>query len=508
MQDQDQYQDRVNYDPLYGAITFRVERLGLKDFWAQPDPLLDSPNCGELAKYIEEILSCYEFHRLNFLTQAGLSWLAFPSATHTRFSHSLGCWFLGEQALDSVQIIRHDITQKTESKMFLIDFLRQNNLQEEFMLSLLLHDVGHFPFSHIFEHNLKYSDFRHEEIGAQFIMGKGEIFDLFIIKIREENGNSEFRSNFLSEVLEKLSESVLNRKIVCFLITGNPDYIKDVSDTMKRNVRLLRELVSGVIDLDRIDHYHRDSTTMGLKIGVVNPMALLSGLKLSHDFNQDNIGIRLSDNSIMQAMSLLMTRDMLQRLVFDNPIIVGYESMLNYAINQVVENEGEKKLEFLIWSDGELLNFLLHNNYSPSAVNMVTRIIHGLPYERIGKYEIKNPDYNSIKGIQQIKIEIIEYLRGKGFKVRDEDILIRYPPTLVKQRNSSTLWKEWFDMERLQDINGNTLAHHHGYEKQIEFLTKQYSAYDRIVQFFASAKNIASETKDFLDTKGYIYRIN
>src|SRR5581483_2718870 len=79
------------YDPLYETISF--ER-GLPSKFPVDSDLLD----------VREIIRCAEFARLAFLRQVGLAWLVFPSATHSRFAHSIGCWALGRMAESEIKV--------------------------------------------------------------------------------------------------------------------------------------------------------------------------------------------------------------------------------------------------------------------------------------------------------------------------------------------------------------------------------------------------------------------
>src|SRR5262245_21603517 len=83
------------YDPLYQTIVF--ER-GL------PESGFRLELEGEGSLDAREFVRTAEFARLAFLRQAGLAWLVFPSATHTRFAHSIGCWWLGKLAESWIRV--------------------------------------------------------------------------------------------------------------------------------------------------------------------------------------------------------------------------------------------------------------------------------------------------------------------------------------------------------------------------------------------------------------------
>ena len=150
------------YDPLYEGIFFKKERRGMRqEVFGSKGP---SESAIGLRAEIPRLIETYEMSRLNFIRQAGLAWLVFPSATYTRFSHSLGTYHLGELACRGV-----NIGTSERNKLPLGRWLKKRKLVDEFLISLLLHDVGHFPFSRTLEENQTLEIPSHEEIVCSFI---------------------------------------------------------------------------------------------------------------------------------------------------------------------------------------------------------------------------------------------------------------------------------------------------------------------------------------------------
>lgn len=506
---------KIHFDPLYGAVAFRAERLGLDDFWASDDPLAEESTVGELARHLDGILSSYELNRLNYLKQAGFSSLIYPSATHTRYAHSLGCWYLGEQALDSIRVSSGPEVSPGERshKRFLIDWLRTSNLQEEFMLALLLHDVGHYPFSHVLEANPDFAGLSHEAVAVQYLTGEGDIAHEMREKVnRSLSPARKHGLCYLADALAGMSAAVLNMNVVSALITGDSKHVANEPIEIREKTNLLHELVSGVIDLDRIDHYHRDSYFMGLHIGYVNPIALLSGMELCLSSSHDRCWVRLNDTSIMQAIALLSTRDMLVKNVFDYSDNVAYEVMLNAAVSQLLKKHPDMKVRILTWTDHELLSYLVENDRSPAASDLAGRVLACMPYTRIGRYRITNPEYETVEGLNRISVWIREALAAeRKIKTAPLDILVKYPPAVIRtiepveEAQSSTgsvpslsASTEWFNMEKLQTLDGQVLGRHDLYQRQIRFLVEQYSEYDSAVQFYASTPEIAYAARELL----------
>ena len=163
------------------------------------------------------------FQRLRRIRQLGLSYLVFPGANHTRFEHSIGAVHLVQEAVDSLRLKGHTITDEEA---------------EAVVIAILLHDIGHGPFSHVLENALVETS--HEEISA-----------LAIARLNSEFGN---RLALALEIFE-------NR------------YPK----------KFLHQLVSGQLDMDRLDYLARDSFFTGVVEGVVGIDRIIKMLEVEDD---------------------------------------------------------------------------------------------------------------------------------------------------------------------------------------------------------------------------------
>ena len=88
---------------------------------------------------IYDVLQHPYVQRLNRIRQLGLSYLVYPGAMHSRFGHSLGAMHLMQEAIHSLRLKGVEITENEETAA---------------MIAILLHDIGHGPFSHVLEHTL------------------------------------------------------------------------------------------------------------------------------------------------------------------------------------------------------------------------------------------------------------------------------------------------------------------------------------------------------------------
>jgi HD superfamily phosphohydrolase len=173
---------------------------------------------------IFDIIEHPNFQRLRRITQLGLSHLVYPSAIHSRFSHVLGAMFLMNEAIYTLKQKGNEISDKET---------------EAALIAILLHDIGHGPFSHALEHSIvvKHS---HEELSLLFM----------------EELNKEFDGKL------SLAISIFKN-----------DYKK----------HFLHQLISGQLDVDRLDYLRRDSFFTGVSEGVIGTQRIIKMLDVNND---------------------------------------------------------------------------------------------------------------------------------------------------------------------------------------------------------------------------------
>ena len=180
-------------------------------------PELDVP----LTERVRDLIDCPEFRRLSGIPQLGLVSLVYPAATHTRFEHSLGVYRL------ALLFLRH----LSHNERFADSISKEQ--AELFIVAALLHDIGHWPFCHPIEDIRLEGVPRHEEFAVSFLLD-GE----------------------LGSCLEK--DWGISPRAVLDLLSG------DVSSTPER---ILSSMLSGPIDIDKLDYLMRDSFHAGVPYG-------------------------------------------------------------------------------------------------------------------------------------------------------------------------------------------------------------------------------------------------
>ncbi|MEM0320164.1 MAG: HD domain-containing protein [Candidatus Nezhaarchaeales archaeon] len=234
------------------------------------DPVHGYVIVNELEK---SVLDTYPMQRLHRIKQLGNAYLTYPGADHSRFGHSLGVLHLASIA-----------SNKLLDLGFSIDEL------QELRLAALLHDVGHGPFSHLFEEAvLRYKALSHEDLTMK-IIGNTEIKD----KI-EEFGYSPHRISLLS--VGRLSSP-------------------------------LSILISGPFDLDKLDFLLRDSYYTGVEYGKVDATRLLMSLRLV----DASLALELPA-SLYALESLLISRYEMFKAVYFHKTVRAAWVMLRKAVN-------------------------------------------------------------------------------------------------------------------------------------------------------------------------------
>jgi len=212
-----------------------------------------------------------DFQRLRRIGQAGLTNFVYPGANHTRFHHALGAMYLCQEALEMLRI--RDVS---------IDRDEATGL----MLAILLHDVGHGPFSHVLEHNLTG---KHHEVMTVAIMNK----------------------------LNKEFDGALDTAISIFL------------DTHPK--KFLHQLVSGQLDLDRMDYLNRDSFFTGVAEGKIGYDRIIKMMTVA-----DN-SLVIQEKGIYSVENFLMARRLMYWQVYLHKTVLAAEHMLIQCLRQAKE---------------------------------------------------------------------------------------------------------------------------------------------------------------------------
>jgi HD superfamily phosphohydrolase len=452
-------------DPIYESIsvgkgTPRVIRVG-------------SNNQSDID--YRSIVKSPEFSRLAFLRQAGVVWLVFPSATHTRFAHSIGTYWLGYLALTNVRI-KSEIAH-TDSVQ-LGQWLGTNNLKDEFLVALLLHDVGHLPLSHTLEGNddlldsFKYVSKKygteidlstHEERGYTIINGIGPIYERLIKTFKSNQFSNITGSNTVKSILDQRGN--LCKPAIGYSITGNESYLKGCNHDHLVDIDVIKEFVSGLFDLDRMDHLSRDAYFSSIKSSASPAIAIFRGLEILPNENGERGKLEwyLTRSAVSHALSLLFDRKMLYSVIFHNQQVICLNAMINFSLSyhlrsfESPDERGNEAIKISIMGDDEFIQHLSNSK------DMTAKSLARLYSNRVFYNQLTRIDGtlipNSIRPkIDKILTELNQNFRNKLKPSNDLPFMIWKIDEVVKNRHGTNVSSDWLSSSKflVREANGNS----------------------------------------------------
>ena len=236
-------------------------------------------------------LDSKEFQRLRRIRQLGGDFQVYPTAEHSRFSHSLGVY----------EIVRRMVT---EIKSLSVELSEYDKICV--MLAGLLHDVGHGPFSHAFEHVTKHS---HEDYTAKIILGETEL------------------NQVLTEVSPRLPED-----IVSIIEHNHPNDI-------------LNQIISGQLDADRMDYLLRDSYFSATSYGQFDLERILRTMRV-RKIDENKKALVVKYTGIHSVEDYIMARYQMYWQVYYHPVARSYEAVFIQLFNRLKDIFKENKEYF------------------------------------------------------------------------------------------------------------------------------------------------------------------
>lgn len=272
---------KIINDPIYGFVTI-------------PDDL------------IYDLMNHRYFQRLRRIKQLGLTNLVYPGALHTRFHHAIGAMHLMQEALLTLKQKGVAITPDEEQAT---------------LIAILLHDIGHGPFSHALEHSIV-TGVSHETI-----------------------------SSLLMEALNKEFKGKLSLAIKIF----NDGYKK----------KFLHELVSSQLDMDRLDYLKRDSFFTGVNEGVISSDRIIKML----DVVNNHLVVEVK--GIYSVEKFLIARRLMYWQVYLHKTVLGAETLLVNILKRAKELSAEGKDLFAT----PVFKKFLQNNFTKSDFEKDSRLL-------------------------------------------------------------------------------------------------------------------------------------
>lgn len=253
-------------------------------------------------EFIFDLIEHPYVQRLRRIKQLGMTHLVYPGALHTRFHHVIGAMHLMTQAISVIRRKGHEITEEEERAV---------------LIAILLHDIGHGPFSHALEYDIV-QKISHEHISLKFI--------------------EALKLEFPKHVDD------LNRALLIF------------SNKFKK--KFLHQLVSSQLDMDRLDYLTRDSFFTGVSEGIVGTERIIEMLNVHND------QLVVDEKGIYSIEKFLVARRVMYWQVYLHKTVVSGEFMLINCIRRArkLVERGEKlfaspALEFFLTNTITLSDF-------------------------------------------------------------------------------------------------------------------------------------------------------
>ncbi|TBN17692.1 HD domain-containing protein [Hyunsoonleella pacifica] len=265
---------KILNDPIYGFITI--------------------PN-----SLVFDIIQHKYFQRLRRITQMGMSYLVYPGAHHTRFHHAIGCIYLMQKAVNVLRYKEVTISKEEEDALY---------------MAIVLHDIGHGPFSHAMEHSIV-NGVSHEQISLLFM----------------ERLNEEFNGSLTLAI--KIFKGEYHRSFMC-------------------------QLISGQLDIDRADYLKRDSFYTGVAEGNVNSERLITMLNVVDD------ELVVEEKGIYSVEKFIIARRFMYWQVYLHKTGLVAEQLMMRVLSRAKELtskgwnlEASKALKYFLQNDISIDNF-------------------------------------------------------------------------------------------------------------------------------------------------------
>lgn len=224
---------------------------------------------------IWDLIKTKEFQRLRRIKQLGTLYLAFHTAEHSRFGHSLGVYEIVRRMIDE-SFVGREVWNNKDRPLALC--------------AALLHDLGHGPFSHSFE---KIFNTDHEAFTQEIITGNTEV----------------------NEVLSRVSETF-------------PQEVADVINKTHKN-KLVISMISSQIDADRMDYLQRDAYFTGVSYGTFDMERILRLMRPSKD------EVLIKESGMHAVENFIMSRYQMYWQIYFHPVSRGGEVLLNNCLKRV-----------------------------------------------------------------------------------------------------------------------------------------------------------------------------
>jgi len=413
------------------------------------------------------ILDSPILQRLRSIHQTGLAFLVYPTATHTRFDHTLGVVAIVDRLVDNIN----------KKGLYSGSYSGSVNISKDDRITLrlaaLLHDVGHGPFSHVSENVfgkmpefLEVKKYINKEYGVT--PKPHEIFSYMIVS------SDKFTAWFDSNIRGQGPLKLINLSRIAEYIIG---YSKDPQK------KYLADIINGPMDADKLDYLARDAKFSGLTIGY-DVHRYFKTIDVHRRKLGNTVFVRLGVplSGVNSLEQMIISKMMLYSAIYHHQKVRCAERMLELLCDYVINGKTKKNnifklnhpLDFLNYVDSDLINFstTTNSNFLKNPANKLHQCLckrnlmkRALILSRIFVKNIDNQqtkigfrklktdcDENCLELREKIVNEINRKEYGISTKISPDDIIIDMPKQPSMDETLSTMVPIDSDTNAPQDI--------------------------------------------------------
>ncbi|MDP9279165.1 MAG: HD domain-containing protein [Gemmatimonadota bacterium] len=333
------------------------------------DPVWNNIRVDEITL---ELVDTEVFQRLRYVRQLGWTYLVYPGATHSRFEHALGTHHLSRRTL-ALLCEAEDATSISEQDQAIV------------RSAALLHDVGHYPFSHALE---EIGALHHEDV-ARPLITQGAIASLLSSRLGDDAPARVF------------------------------DLIRGESKSA------LQGLISGSLDLDKIEYLKRDAFMCGVPYGEIDVDRLTNSLVLVDDPATGRSAIGVQEKALSALESLLFAKYQMYRNVYWHHAVRSATAMYKRLVEDAIEAGIVDGRSLASYTD----EGLMHRLESAWPTQLLVALKERKLYKRAAEWPAAELDGDTIEWIasDRKRVTDAENLLAREFGLAPGELLLDYP---------------------------------------------------------------------------------
>ncbi|MGH7652749.1 MAG: HD domain-containing protein [Gemmatimonadaceae bacterium] len=333
------------------------------------DPVWNNIRVDELTL---DLVDTDVFQRLRYVRQLGWTYLVYPGATHTRFEHALGTHHLSRRAL-ALLCEAEDAASISDEEQAIV------------RSAALLHDVGHYPFSHALE---EIGALHHEDV-ARPLITEGAVASLLRSRLGDEAPNRVF------ELIRGQSKSEL------------------------------QGLISGSLDLDKIEYLKRDAFMCGVPYGEIDVDRLTNAMVLVEDPATGRLALGVQEKALSALESLLFAKYQMYRNVYWHHAVRSATAMYKRLVEDALQAGIIDKSSLARHTD----EGLMHKLESGWPTQLLVALKERKLYKRAAEWPAAELDADAIEWIatDRNRVTKAENALAKEFGLQPGELLLDYP---------------------------------------------------------------------------------